>query len=108
MYFYLLKYQCKFPAERLHLVEYGLLAYLLYRALRLYLPSGKAYIFGFLIASGFGFLDELIQYILPNRVFETRDVMTNVLAAGLGLLALRIIINPDPTRDGSADTWKKT
>ena len=104
VYFYLLKYQCKFPAERLHLVEYGLLAYLLYRALRLDFSSGKAYIIGFLIASGFGFLDELIQYFLPNRVFEARDAMTNVLAAGLGLLALRVVINPDPTRGRSADT----
>lgn len=104
VYFYLLRYQCKFPAERLHLVEYGLLAFLLYRALRLYFPSGKAYIIGFLIASGFGFIDELIQGILPNRVYETRDAMTNILAAGLGLLALRLVINPDRMRDGPADT----
>jgi hypothetical protein len=103
VYFYLLKYQCKFPAERLHLIEYGLLAYLLYKALRLDFPSGKAYIFGFLIASGFGLLDELIQHILPNRVYETRDAMTNMLAAGLGLLAVRLILDPDPTRDRSAD-----
>ena len=104
VYFILLKYLCIYPAERLHLVEYGALAYLLYRALRLYFPSRIAYIFGFLIASGFGFLDELIQGQLPNRYYETRDVLTNILAAGLGLLALRLIINPDATRDGSADT----
>jgi len=95
VYFYLLKYQCHFPAERLHLVEYGLLAYLLYRALRLDLSSRRAYLLGFAIAAGFGFLDEVIQYILPNRVFETRDVMTNVLAAGLGLLVVRLLIKPD-------------
>jgi glycopeptide antibiotics resistance protein len=104
VYFYLLKYQCKFPAERLHLVEYGLLAYLLYKALQLDLPSAKAYILGFVIASAFGFLDEFIQYILPNRWFELRDAMTNVLAAGLGLLAVRVVLNPDSTRDRSADT----
>jgi glycopeptide antibiotics resistance protein len=104
VYFYLLKYHCQFPAERLHLVEYGLLAYLVYRALRLYLPSAEAYVVGFLIASAFGLLDEFIQYKLPNRVFETRDVMTNVLAAGLGLLVVRTIINPDPITDRSTDT----
>jgi len=103
VYFYLLKYQCKFPAERLHLIEYGLLAYLLYKALRLYLSSGKSYVFGFLIASAFGFLDEFIQYKLPNRVFEFRDAMTNMLAAGLGLLAVRIIFNPKPIRRRSND-----
>ncbi len=94
LYLFLLKYQCKFPAERLHFVEYGLLAYLVYKALRRDFPETKAYIIGFLIASGFGFLDEAIQYVLPNRVFEVRDAMTNVLAALLGLLVVRALLRP--------------
>jgi VanZ family protein len=82
----LLKYHCRFPAERLHLMEYGLLAYLSYSGLRLHLSRMSAYVLGFLISSAFGFLDEVIQYVLPNRVFEYRDVMTNVIASALGLL----------------------
>lgn len=93
-YFYLLKYVCHFPAERLHLVEYGALAYLLYRALRLDFSLRKAYVFGFLIASAFGIIDELIQGVLDNRVYETRDVAINVISAGLGLLVVRTVINP--------------
>jgi len=76
------------------LAEYGLLAYLVYKALRHDFPETKAYIIGFLIASGFGFLDEVIQHVLPNRVFEMRDVMTNVLAALLGLLMARALLRP--------------
>ena len=94
VYFYLLKYVCHFPAERLHLVEYGALAYLLYRALRLDFSLPKAYIFGFLIAAAFGIIDELIQGVLDNRVYETRDVAINVISAGLGLLVVRTVINP--------------
>lgn len=98
VYYYLLRYHCQFPAERLHLLEYGLLAYLLYRAFRMNFPKAGAYALGFLIASGFGFLDEAIQYILPNRVFEMRDVMTNVFAAGVGLLAVAVLLRPDSAR----------
>jgi len=91
----LLKYQCRFPAERLHLMEYGLLAYLSYSALRLHVPRMPAYVLGFLISSAFGFLDEVIQYVLPNRVFEYRDVMTNVIASGLGLLVAGLCLRAD-------------
>lgn len=98
VYYCLLRYQCQLPAERLHLVEYGLLAYLLYRAFRMNFPKAGAYALGFLFASGFGFLDEAIQYILPNRVFEMRDVVTNVLAAGVGLLAVAVLLRPDSAR----------
>ncbi len=90
-YAYLLKHHCKFPAERLHLIEYGLLAYLLYRALRPDFTRAVAYALSLLISSGFGFLDEIIQHVLPNRVFELRDVMTNLLASALGLLVVAVL-----------------
>ena len=104
-YAYLLKYHCRFPAERLHLIEYGLLAYLSYRALRLDFSSVRAYALGFLASSGFGFLDEVIQHILPNRVFELRDVMTNVIASALGLLAVGacLMVNSHDARSNGAN-----
>ena len=90
IYGYLQKYHCKFPAERLHLIEYGLLACLSYRALRLDFSRAPAYVLAFLISAAFGYLDEMIQYVLPNRVFESRDVMTNVIASALGLLVMSV------------------
>jgi len=99
LYYCLLKYQCRFPAERLHLAEYGILSYLLYVAFRMDFQEGKAYALGFITASGFGLFDELIQFILPNRVFEIRDVLTNIMAAGLGLLVIKFLVRPDPARD---------
>jgi hypothetical protein len=103
VYLYLLKYQCRFPAERLHLAEYGALAYLLYSALRMDFLEGKAYFLGFIAASGFGLFDELIQFILPNRVFEMRDVATNIIAAGLGLLVIKFLVRPNPVRSRSIE-----
>jgi VanZ family protein len=40
-------------------------------------------------------LDEAVQYVLPNRVFEVRDAMINVFAALLGLLMVRALLRPD-------------
>jgi hypothetical protein len=95
LYWLLLKYQCRFPSERLHLLEYGLLAGLAYRAFRFDFPRLKAYVLGFLLAVGFGIVDELIQYVLPNRVFEVRDIVTNALAAALGLVTVAVVLRPN-------------
>lgn len=104
-YFYLLKYQCHFPAERFHLIEYGLLAYLTFRALRFDFPRTMAYGLAFLLTSAFGILDEGIQYLLPNRVCEFRDMMTNVIASGLGLVVVSVLFRKDacdaPSREVS-------
>jgi len=103
VYFYLLKYQCQYPAERLHLIEYGLLAYLSYKALRLDLSEMRAYVSSFFIASGFGFFDEAVQYVLPDRVFEVRDAVTNVLAAAVGLMVVRVLLRPGASRDSFSE-----
>jgi len=103
VYFYLLKYQCRYPAERLHLIEYGLLAYLSYRALRLDLPEMRAYVSSFFIASGFGLFDEAVQYVLPDRVFEVQDAVTNVLAAAVGLMVVRVLLRPGASRDSFSE-----
>lgn len=86
------------PEERLHLVEYGLLAGLIYGALlerrrrhRVFsqpsrsLPAGPTAI---VLTSGLGWLDEGIQAILPNRYYDIRDVVVNAIAAVLAVGAI--------------------
>jgi hypothetical protein len=104
VYLWLLKYLCQVPADRIHLLEYGLLACLLRTALRIDFSSIRAYVFGFLIAAGFGVLDECVQHFLPNRVFEVRDILANVVAAGLGLLVVALLIRPDSVKTLSNET----
>lgn len=76
------------PVERVHLLEYGLLAVLLVRAFEdRYGPVrtvSYAVSFVFLL----GFMDEILQGVLPNRYYDARDVATNVCSGlfGLGLL----------------------
>ena len=104
VYFYVLRFHCKFPAERLHLAEYGLLVYFLYRALRIDFSGTTSYAVSFLISSGYGLFDEVIQYVLPNRVFETRDLMTNMMASALGLLAVALLTKASPPETSMPET----
>ncbi|MDO8580789.1 MAG: VanZ family protein [Candidatus Omnitrophota bacterium] len=73
------------PEERLHFLEYGVLAFLIYRALRLDVSSSGAYMLAFILTSLLGWGDEGIQGILPNRYFQWADVWLNSQSALLGL-----------------------
>ena len=88
-YVYLLVALTTFPAERLHLVEYGFVGYVLFNALRLDLGERRAYIGSLVLTALVGFGDESIQWILPQRFFELKDVQLNVVSGALGLLLLR-------------------
>lgn len=79
------------PEERLHFIEYGVLAFLVYRALILDLNNSQAYLVAFFITSLIGWGDEGIQYILPNRYYDFRDVCLNSIGAALGLAFVYII-----------------
>ncbi len=73
------------PVERTHIFEYGLLAILIHEALTernknvftVRWPSLIAIIITILL----GFIDEGIQYFIPNRVFDLRDLIFNTAAA---------------------------
>jgi hypothetical protein len=80
----------KIPEERIHLVEYGLLSFFVYKALRFDFSGFTLFVLTFVMVSGFGFFDEVIQGILPNRYFGSRDVLLNAIggSTGLGLVAL--------------------
>lgn len=84
LYFY-----CEFTAERFHFAEYGLLVLLTYRCLKLRMNS--LWIYPVIMAYTFavGFVDEIIQGILPNRAYEFKDITINWAACFLatGLIA---------------------
>ena len=90
-YAYLLNEFARFPAERLHLLEYGLMGYVLLRALRLDLRPMWAYLVSFILAVCIGIGDECIQWVLPQRFFEVKDIQLNAVSAVLGLLLVRYV-----------------
>jgi hypothetical protein len=71
--------------ELVHFLQYGLIAALFYRAVRdLASPAGLVLtlLYGILV----GTLDEWVQWRVPTRVGEARDVGLNLYAVGCGLL----------------------
>jgi hypothetical protein len=99
-YVYLLKEYTLFPAERLHLIEYGLVGYFLFKALRLDLKEEKAYIVSLVLTVLVGVVDECIQWILPQRFFELKDVQLNAICGGLGLLLVRFVLYASVEAEG--------
>jgi len=78
------------PVERTHLIEYGVVALLIREALserarhrRVVAPQ----LLAVLTASVIGTLDECIQAFLPSRVFDPRDLLFNVLASVMAVVA---------------------
>ncbi|MEX2015738.1 MAG: sulfatase [Candidatus Hydrogenedentales bacterium] len=87
-YAYLLTLYCEYPVERIHLLQYSLLAWAYYRALRLD-TSYPAAIAGAAVAVVVvGVADELIQHFLAGRSGTVADTLLNWFAGGLGLIAL--------------------
>ncbi len=79
------------PVERTHLLEYGLLALLVYSALEeRQRHRGSVRLPGLLAITAtatIGIADEAIQLLLPNRVFDPRDMLFNFLAAIMAVVS---------------------
>jgi len=71
--------------ERFHFLEYGLITFLFYRA---WLPLGDGAIFVLPFLAGLivGTAEEWLQWFIPNRVGELRDIFLNGAAITSGLL----------------------
>ncbi len=70
--------------------DYGLLAVFIYQALSERKNHGKniplPFVVAFVLTSFFGWIDEIIQAILPNRFYDIRDVIFNTLAAFMSII----------------------
>jgi VanZ family protein len=73
------------PEERIHFLEFGVLALLVRRCLAADYPVKLQYVLSVLITAGMGAGDEILQAYLPDRFFDVRDIVINVAA---GLLAI--------------------
>jgi len=82
------------PEEAVHFLEYGLLGFLLFRALSYSIRDKSVYLAAFFIGSTVGIFDEILQWIIPGRFWDFRDVGLNALAAGLFQVALWKGIKP--------------
>jgi VanZ family protein len=86
----------RIPEEAVHLLEYGVLGVLLYRALRPRIPDVTVYVVTALIGLLVGSIDEVIQWITPRRFFDFRDIFLNSGSCTLALAAVWRIEGPSP------------
>jgi len=67
--------------EFIHFFEYGLLSYLAFIALRCRINNLLIYVWGVIVVSCFGYIDEGIQWVIESRTGELKDALTNVACA---------------------------
>lgn len=83
------------PTERSHLIEYGVVAILIYEAMLERRATGGAVrapaIVAIGVASFAGTLDELAQLAIPDRVFDPRDILFNILAAAMAVSSSAVL-----------------
>ncbi len=73
-----------FPAKRVHLFEYALLAVVVRQFFRARLAEPMASVAGVVVAAVLGVHDELLQGLHPGRFFSPLDVIVNSLSACAG------------------------
>jgi VanZ family protein len=65
----------------LHAVEYGILAVLLYRAIKNTVSTRWAMALAIISAMAYGITDEIHQWFVPHRQADARDLLANTIGA---------------------------
>lgn len=84
----------KYPEEAIHLIEFGLLSYFIFNALQYKIRDRAIYIITILMVLFIGTTDEFIQWMVPNRVWDFKDIGINVLGGLIFQLAIWKGIRP--------------
>lgn len=88
----LVLYILELPEEQVHFIEYGILSALIYVALTHDINNKSIYFLSAIIVFVFGTIDEVIQWVLPNRCFDIRDLIMNGIAGILAQLLIAMVI----------------
>lgn len=89
------------PEEKLHFLEYGILACLIAQAVEQDVRPPLALLYAFFLTAAFGWIDEGLQHLLPNRYYQNEDVALNAASGLLGLALMYLI------RSGHAEAMRR-
>lgn len=82
------------PVEAVHLLQYGILGLLVFRALAHRVRDYSIYASTAVICGMVGIADEVIQWITPDRYWDIRDIWMNFFAALMAQVALAFGLRP--------------
>ena len=86
------------PEEAVHFLEYGALGVLLYRVFEERVPDPTVYVAATLTGLLVGTVDEVIQWLVPGRFWDFRDIILNTGAVALVQIAIwRLFKRPPRT-----------
>jgi VanZ family protein len=80
--------------DKLHIIVYGILAFLLFRVLRFYNHTTALYLWCAIFVGIAGCADEYVQRFIPGRGFSLLDIKTDVFTGILSELAIMLVICP--------------
>jgi VanZ family protein len=83
-------YPMQSPEEKIHFIEYGVVALLANASAPRSWSARKRFIACALFVAAAGWIDEGIQALLPSRFYDLRDVAFNATAGLMALVALAI------------------
>lgn len=95
LYLYFIISLNKYPEEAIHLLEYGILSFFVFNALRYRIRDATLYVTSFFFVLLFGTLDEFLQWLMPGRYWDFRDIGINALGSGLFLLLMAKGMRPE-------------
>jgi len=93
-------YRGRLTLEKVHLLEYGVLAYLALNAVTVTRRGGPGGTLALLFVALAGAGDEALQKVIPERVFDAYDIAANWLGGALGAAAWLAAAPASPWRRG--------
>ncbi len=92
------------PVEAVHYVLYGVLGLLLFRAYVHHVRDYSIYALVLIAGTMIGLMDEIIQWVAPDRHFDTRDIWMNLTGVALVQIAIAFGVRPPLVADWP-DRW---
>ena len=86
------------PEEAVHFVLYGGLGALLFRALAHRLHDVTIYPAAIALGALIGTIDETVQWLLPTRVWDIRDIFLNAVSVMLMQAVIALVLRPAQIR----------
>lgn len=91
---YTIRLMAKSPEEAIHFIQYGLLGLLIYRALLHRHQNIGIYFVAAVIGGIIGTIDEAIQWAIPRRYWDLKDIWLNFVGTALMQVAIAKGIKP--------------